>query len=318
MGRGTTLIEAAMMGRTVAGCDVNPLSATLVGPRLALPDPKDVEARLAEIDLSGVYEPDDDLLVFYHPDTLRQIQSLRAYFMNQESLDDVDAWIRMVALTRLTGHSVGYFSVYTLPPNQAVMPISQRKINAKRGQTPQPRDVKRLIIKKSRILLKELTPTDFKAIRASSPILMTGPASETPQLHDESVSLVVTSPPFLNVVDYKTDNWLRCWFLGVDASAVNITQLRKLDDWKAAMTAVFRELHRVLKPGGHVAFEVGEVDSGNTRLEEHAIPCGLEAGLLPALVLINQQDFTKTANCWGVDNNSKGTNTNRVVVFAKA
>jgi hypothetical protein len=38
---------------------------------------------------------------------------------------------------------------------------------------------------------------------------------------------------------------------------------------------------------------------------------------VPVLVLINDHEFTKTANCWGVDNNSKGTNTNRVVVFCK-
>jgi hypothetical protein len=36
------------------------------------------------------------------------------------------------------------------------------------------------------------------------------------------------------------------------------------------------------------------------------------------MVLINDQEFTKTANCWGVDNMSKGTNTNRIVVFRKA
>ena len=84
------------------------------------------------------------------------------------------------------------------------------------------------------------------------------------------------------------------------------------------MTEVFRELHRVLKPGGHVAFEVGEVRGGKLKLEETVLPCGLTAGLEPLLVLINDQAFTKTANCWGVDNNAKGTNTNRVVVFRKA
>jgi hypothetical protein len=83
------------------------------------------------------------------------------------------------------------------------------------------------------------------------------------------------------------------------------------------MTKVFRELHRVLKPGGHVAFEVGEVRGGTVKLEEAVIPCGVEAGLEPLLVVINDQEFTKTANCWGIDNMSKGTNTNRIVVFRK-
>jgi len=71
------------------------------------------------------------------------------------------------------------------------------------------------------------------------------------------------------------------------------------------MTAVFQELERVLKPGGHIAFEVGEVHGGETKLEEYVIPCGLTAGLAPQLVLINDQEFTKTANCWGVNNMAK-------------
>ena len=69
--------------------------------------------------------------------------------------------------------------------------------------------------------------------------------------------------------------------------------------------------------GGHVAFEVGEVHGGKTKLEETVLPCGVAAGLEPVLVLINDQKFTKTANCWGVDNNAKGTNTNRIVLFRK-
>ena len=30
MGRGTTVLEAALLGRTPIGCDINPLSAVLV------------------------------------------------------------------------------------------------------------------------------------------------------------------------------------------------------------------------------------------------------------------------------------------------
>ena len=35
----------------------------------------------------------------------------------------------MIALNRLTGHSPGFFSVYTLPPNQAVSVKAQKRIN---------------------------------------------------------------------------------------------------------------------------------------------------------------------------------------------
>jgi hypothetical protein len=56
---------------------------------------------------------------------------------------------------------------------------------------------------------------------------------------------------------------------------------------------------------------------GKVKLEEAVLPCGIEIGLHPELVMINDHRFTKTANCWGVNNNSKGTNSNRIVVFSK-
>lgn len=319
MGRGTTVLEAQLRGRVGCGNDVNPLSAMLVGPRLTPPALPAVHARIDEIDLRYDGPVDDELLAFFHVETLREIHALRAHLLAAAAngaLDAVDAWIRMVAMNRLTGHSPGFFSVYTMPPNQAVSAAAQRKINEKRKQTPPRRDVRAILKKKSAALLADVSPL-WRAQSQTSALLTTGPAHAVPALATASVQLVVTSPPFLDVVQYADDNWLRCWFCGIDAQLVPITMARTVAAWQQAMSRVFAELHRVVRPGGHVAFEVGEVKRGTVRLEEAVVPVAAAAGFAPELVMIHAQKFTKTANCWGVDNNASGTNTNRIVVLRR-
>ncbi len=318
MGRGTTLLEAALLGRIPFGCDVNPLSLRLLGPRLRPPGLEEIRARLAKINFRDHDEPPEEMLVFYHPETLREIAALKKYLLARKQ-DAVDQWICLVALNRLTGHSPGFFSVYTLPPNQAVSVKSQLKINADRKQTPPRRHVPELVLKKSGQLLGDCDATMRGALAAvaEKALLLNQPARATPEIPSDSVALAVTSPPFLDVVDYAGDNWLRCWFLGIDPKSVRLTVPKKLAEWQSEMTAVFQELRRVLRPGGHVAFEVGEIRAGTIKLEETVVLCGLDAGLEPLLILINDQKFTKTANCWGVNNNNKGTNTNRIVLFRK-
>lgn len=136
MGRGTSILQAALTGRKPIGSDANPLSLLLTRPRLRAPALCEIEARLAAAPWGRGDIERDDLLAFYHIETLRQICALRRYLLARENsgaVDAVDDWIRMVALNRLTGHSPGFFSVYTMPPNQAVSIKAQLKINARRA-----------------------------------------------------------------------------------------------------------------------------------------------------------------------------------------
>jgi hypothetical protein len=318
MGRGTTVLEAALHGRRPLGCDINPLSMVMIKPRLSPPSLTSVEERLKSINLGAFEDYPEKLLVFYHPVTLREICALKNYFMQRDhegGLDGVDDWIRMVALNRLTGHSPGFFSVYTMPPNQAVSLESQRRINERRHQVPPRRDVVKLIITKTESLLRDVER--LRPAQHLSPLILTADAAHTPEITDQAVHLVVTSPPFLDIVDYALDNWLRCWFIGMDAQEVPMSIFRKLGEWELKMTGVFCELRRLLVPGGYVAFEVGEVRKGTIRLEEAVIRAALNAALEPVLLIINSQKFTKTAQCWGVDNNAGGTNTNRIVLLRR-
>ena len=170
-GRGTTAIEAALLGRRVIANDINPLSAILTRPRLEVPDLADIQRRLRGIRIRASAGADIELSMFYNRRTESEIVTLRDYLRrrreNREE-DAVDRWIRMVATNRLTGHSPGFFSVYTLPPNQAVTPEDQLRINRKLGQKPSYRDTRALILRKSVQLQNQLTAADRQRLRQAA------------------------------------------------------------------------------------------------------------------------------------------------------
>lgn len=317
MGRGTTPIQAAIMGRRAVGSDVNPLAVMLTAPRLAPPALAEVAERLQQIarPATVIPESDKELSVFFHPQVLATLVHLKNYFAARaraDELDAVDNWIRMVLLNRLTGHSPGFLSVRSMPPNQAVSVSSQRKINRKSGLQPQRKDFARVVLRKSRSLLRSGIP-----VNGGRHLLQQASAERLDYLRAGEIDLIVTSPPFLNTVNYKNDNWLRCWFAGIAVDELQIAHFRKVPLWRAFIARCLAEFCRVLRPGGRIAFEVGEVRAGAVLLEKEVIAAAAGLPLALRRVLINTQHFTKTSNCWGVSNNQKGTNSNRVVLLER-
>lgn len=310
MGRGTTPLQAALMGRLPSGNDINPLSSILLRPRLLLQPHDDVYGRISSLEFLDQTPANSELLAFFHPDTLSALEQLRDALIEPD--DVVDEWIRMVAINRLTGHSTGFFSGRSLPPNQAVSVKSQLKINERLGQEPPFRDVRSILAKKTRSLLRSGHPPACPDLR-----LATGPADSTSNIDDASVALVVTSPPFLDVVDYAADNWLRCWFADVDVTDVPISTHRKEEAWTGMVHDVLREQARVVASGRFVVFEVGEVRGGKVCLERNVKDAVQGLPFEVVGVMINQQSFTKTANIWGVTNDKKGTNSNRLVLLRR-
>ena len=317
MGRGTTPLQAALMRRQAFGNDVNPLSVLLTRPRLRAISLQAVDAALKSVDWSRGEVEREDLLAFYHPVTLRKLEALRRWIAERAPLgsDDVDPaadWIRMVAINRLSGHSSGFFSVRSMPPNQAVSVKAQLKINERQGISPPERDVAAVILKKSKSLLRDgCVPGQVLSS------LHTGAAWEVPGIPDGVVNLTVTSPPFLDIVQYAADNWLRCWFAGIDPKAIAIDMHRTEDAWAEMVRRVLIEQARILCPGGYVAFEVGEVRNGKILLERLVWEAAEGLPFERLGVMVNDQAFTKTANCWGVANGSKGTNSNRIALLQR-
>ena len=440
-GRGTTALQANLMGRSAAASDVNPLAVRMAAAKCQPVSLEAITARLAEVDwdadISTDGEPLDNLAPFYHPKTLRQLLNLREFLKQSEILRDcskdtghlvgpggakalsrgrkppearvripspegataaplsplrglqdlgrdtgglrprlctfgpsglirssgplcndatvsiarVDRFIELVALSRLHGHSDGFFSVYSFP--QISVPASgQRRINRQRNQKPEFRPVAERIIKKARLALAE---TDIDKLNAASRAnrFFVASANDIPKksLPDNSVDLIVTSPPFLAKANYLLDNWLEFWFAGIDPAplAKTLVQTPSLKTWRDFIGQSMRQMARVLRPGGHAVIEVGEIEHDGQVLHLDEVILELAANITsggvsgkrnirgPARhrqrqlelwptadsplavveVLIHTQKFTKLANCFKISNNEKGTNTNRLVVLRK-
>ena len=188
---------------------------------------------------------------------------MRAYFLKREeqgTLDAIDDWLRMVCVNRLTGPLQRLLlGLHAAAQPGDVRPMASARSTRSASRCRPSADVWAILKKKSKTLLADVLPLmGQQQEHAKAARLMTGVASvDAPRLEDRSVQLVVTSPPFLDVVQYASDNWLRCWFCGIEAKDVPITMARSVEAWQEAMREAFVELYRVVKPGGHVAFEVG-------------------------------------------------------------
>ena len=215
--------------------------------------------------------------------------------------------------------------VYSFP-QISILPERQSLINAKRRQYPEYRSITPRIIKKAAQTLRDGFKNEFYNYAEQSRVA-TSDARSLNWLGDNSVDLIITSPPFLDKVDYLTDNWLEFWFAGVNPRPFEEKLLTSpnLDEWRSFMRDVLRESLRVLRPNCFAVIEVGEVETAHGTinldqvLAEEAERIRYQDKIMRVEeILVNQQSFSKLSNCFQVENNRKGTNTNRLVVLSSS
>jgi len=115
-GRGTTALQANLLGRVAWASDVNPLSILISQAKLNPVGLDEVVLRLNQIDFRrpiDLHGYSDLFSPFYHPDTFRELVNLKNHI--RENPDMVSKFIEMIAISRLHGHSPGFFSVYSFP-----------------------------------------------------------------------------------------------------------------------------------------------------------------------------------------------------------
>ncbi|MBI2660489.1 hypothetical protein HYX07_04975 [Candidatus Woesearchaeota archaeon] len=310
-GRCTTVFEANQLGRIGFGVDVSPLGLEIAKAKRENVKLIEVINRLKEIDFSKERKEDyEEFKNIYHPKTYSQLLNIRSQLKDTP----VDNLIQAIILGRLHGHSDAFFSVWTFN----VISLAKDRIKnqaEKRGIKPEFRDIVPRIIKKAKEVMSD------SIIEQPKSRLWRADSRKMGFIDSNSVDLIVTSPPFLNVVNYIDDNWLRFWFLGFDKEKLRkkLIQTDNLAEYTEFVKDSMKEMYRVLKHNKNCIIEVGDIKHKSKKLymDHLIVPLAEQTGFEVEKVMVNYMEAPKISRAFSRKGKYGGTKTNRCVVMKK-
>lgn len=263
VGRGTSALEAALLGRVALYSDINPLAVRITRAKLEPVDLTQVVLKIPSLSLKRLASLDgygESFAPFYHPDTYRELLNLRDSIA-ASAADRAARFVEMVALGLLHGHTAGFFSAYTFP-QVALTPQAQRELNAKRKQSPEYRAVAPRILRRTAALMRDGGVGQLELTRTQHRSGITD-ARKLDFVKSASVNLVVTAPPMPGAQSWASDMWLKLWFLGLSSAqqqalSQHAQALQTVEQWLDFMNQTLVELARVVKSGGRAVLDLRE------------------------------------------------------------
>jgi SAM-dependent methyltransferase len=210
-GRGTTIYAARLAGIPAVGVDINPVAVAIARAKLARSSADSVIS-FAQTLLAGPAGevPDGEFWQWcFHPDTLREVVTLRHKLLNIKDTAVSDL-LRAVILGGLHGpRNVGEPSYLSnqMPRTYASKPEYAVRFWKARDLQPVRIDTLAVIRRRANRLLSALPP------RAGGSVIL-GDAMTSVKKMRRRFDLTVTSPPYYGMRTYVSDQWLRAWFVG--------------------------------------------------------------------------------------------------------
>jgi len=330
-GRGTTALEARILNRQTIATDLNPIALALSEAKNTNLTQEEIFERIDILESKydyALYQPEaiaqsDDIHLIFHPRTLAQLCYLRRKLL--KSSNPVDKYLVGITLgilhggERMDGTS-GYASI-DMPNTFSMSAEYVRRFVQTKQLNRFYRDVfvllkektirlykKHNLLKKSGIVLK----ADIKKL------------SEIEKLSEfkNKVSLILTSPPYLGIVNYAKQNWIRSWFLDQDPTIVSadLDDDLNLNEWIEFSKSFVIETKHFLKSDGIAIFVIGDVAKSKTSIVPLAREFCLmvkENQIFNNVWCINDviNDFDKTTRIWG-DSKGTATATDRIVILS--
>tara|TARA_R110002096_G_scaffold435300_1_gene660117 strand:- start:2089 stop:3360 length:1272 start_codon:yes stop_codon:yes gene_type:complete len=330
-GRGTTLLESRILRRNAIASDLNPIALSLSKAKSHFLEVQKIINRIDELESNYDYplfmpeakaQPDEIHLIF-HPRTLAQLCYLRLVLI--DSKDKVDEFLVGAVLGIMHGGerkdgSSGYLSI-SMPNTFSMSPEYVRRFVQTKQLNREFRDVFQLLREKTKRTFEKHNQSKYESVvvDCNSKTTSTNPVLKK---YLKKVNLILTSPPYLGIVNYARQNWIRSWFLKADPVEVS----SRLDDdlnlfeWVKFSKDSLIEFKKFLAPDGVAVLVIGDV----AKSKNSVIPLARE---FSAMVKENQlfkniwvfSDYIhggdKTTRIWG-ETKGKATATDRIVILS--
>ncbi len=255
MGVGTIPLEADFLQRGVIGIDLN-IYGYLVAKGKFERKPIDYyltylneirNINTSEIDISHV---SDWIQAYFHPEALKEI-----VFLNQKLRDEKEYFLLSCLMGILHGNRPGYLSVWT----GCIIPMTPRPVTHPNYRPDKDKPEYRAVIPRMAAKIMRMYSTGFPLETKAK--IMLGDARHL-KLEEDSIDIVICSPPYYNTLDYVGQNRVRLYFLGLNKEKQDDLRQELIQDSKNYlddMIKVGEELKRVVKHDSLIVFVLGDV-----------------------------------------------------------
>jgi hypothetical protein len=252
-GAGTIPLEASIRGRRVFAADISPYARVLSKAKLKPPLSLEKALKAANDVLEeSLHVRNDDLPVvpkwierFFHPRTLKEI--LRFAEVARRPGNE----FLMACFLGILHHQRPGFLSY--PSSHLVPYLRDRKYP--RDEFPEMYCYREL---RPRLLAK-IVRTYKRFVCPQSSGVVFRQASIEEVILPRSFDCLITSPPYMNALDYGRDNRLRLWFVDPTITQrVDNGVTQKKDGFERAIASLGQKVEAGLRPNGYCIFVVGE------------------------------------------------------------
>jgi site-specific DNA-methyltransferase (adenine-specific) len=340
-GRGTTILEAALNNREGIGNDLNPLAYVLSGAKAYVPRYKNIIKRLDQLEKDfkkvhitkeDIYNIDPDIRMLYDEEvTLPMLLYLK------KELDikrKIDRYIMATLLGIMHGkHRKDGTSMYlsiSMPNTFSMSPNYVRNYIRENNLQKLKQNVFELL--RDRITktypwnnhLRKGKSYKYDALEINN---------RRNILKDESIDLIVTSPPYLKLIRYGKYNWIRLWMLGKDydkvddqlkinkayeeGSNIKLSDRLKLEEYLIFMKKLICGWERILKPNALACLVIGDVDDLRlaNKVWEYVEPyTNLQ---LVKIIEDKIEGNNKVTKIWGQERKGEATKVDRILIISK-